>query len=227
MKINENIELINGDCFEINKSISSESIDLILTDPPYGMSYQSGIRKEKHDKIANDDNLDWLPDWFKEQYRILKNNSHAYIFCSWHNIDKFKKYSEESGFNLKNILIWEKPGGFIGDLEGDYGGIYEMILFLHKGRKILNGKRISNIIRCKKTKNNNHPTEKPTEILEMLIEKSSEKGDLVLDNFYGSGSCAIACHNTHRRFLGHEIDAKRHESAVKRLSLLLQQNTLF
>lgn len=65
MKINENIELINGDCFEINKSIPSESIDLILTDPPYGMEFQSGRREEKHDKIANDDNLDWLPDWFK------------------------------------------------------------------------------------------------------------------------------------------------------------------
>lgn len=227
MKINENIELINGDCFEINKSIPSESIDLILTDPPYGMEFQSGRREEKHDKIANDDNLDWLPDWFKEQYRILKNNSHAYIFCSWHNIDKFKKYSEESGFTLKNILIWYKNNHGSGDLFGDYAPQYEFILFLVKGKKNLNGKRESNIIRCKKTKNDNHPTEKPIEILQFLIEKSSEKGDLVLDNFYGSGSCAIACHNTHRRFLGHEIDTKRHESAIKRLSLLLQQNTLF
>lgn len=110
---------------------------------------------------------------------------------------------------------------------GDYAPQYEFILFLVKGKKNLNGRRDSNVIRCKRTKNDNHPTEKPIEILQFLIEKSSEKGDLVLDNFYGSGSCAIACHNTHRRFLGHEIDAKRHESAVKRLSLLLQQNTLF
>lgn len=227
MKINENIELINGDCFEINKSIQSESIDLILTDPPYGMEFQSGYRKEKHDKIANDDNLDWLPDWLKDQYRILKNDSHAYIFCSWHNIDKFKKYSEESGFTLKNILIWYKNNTGMGDLFGDYAPQYEFILFLVKGKKNLNGRRDSNVIRCKRTKNDNHPTEKPIEILQFLIEKSSEKGDLVLDNFYGSGSCAIACHNTHRRFLGHEIDSKRHESAVKRLSLLLQQNTLF
>lgn len=223
----ENIELIHGNCFELNKSIKDESVDLILTDPPYGMNFQSGNRKIKHRKIANDDNLDWLSDWFKQQFRILKNDSHAYVFCSFHNIDKFKAECVNAGFILKNILIWEKPGLGMGDLYADYGGGYEMILYLNKGIKNLNGKRLSNVIKAPRTGNINHPTEKPVNLLKLLIEKSSKPGDLVLDNFFGSGSCAVACHELGRRFLGHEIDEERFNSAKKRLSLLLTQKTLF
>lgn len=116
------IKLIHGDCFELNKSIPDESIDLIVTDPPYGMNFQSGARKQKERKIANDDNIDWLPEWINQQYRVLKNNSHAYVFCSWHNVDRFKIETEKAGFLIKNILIWEKPGLGMGDLTGGYGG---------------------------------------------------------------------------------------------------------
>jgi len=223
----KDIQLIHGDCFELNKSIETESIDLIVTDPPYGMEFQSGYRKTKHEKIANDDNLDWLPNWFDEQYRVLKNNSHAYVFCSWHNVDVFKIQAEKSGFEVKNILIWHKNNTGMGDLKGDYAPQYEFILFLNKGRRELNGRRDSNIIKCARTKNDNHPTEKPSNLIQFLIEKSSNKGDLVLDNFFGSGSCAIACHNLGRRFIGHEIDKDRYDSANKRVSQLLTQQTLF
>lgn len=223
----ENIELIHGDCFELNKGIPDESIDLIVTDPPYGMSFQSGRRKDKHEKIENDVDLWWLSDWFKSQYRILKNNSHAYVFCSFHHVDKFKLSAINSGFELKNILIWYKNNHGSGDLLGDYAPQYEFILFLTKGRRELNGKRVSNIIKCPKTGNEHHPTEKPVNLMQFLIEKSSSPGDLVLDNFFGSGATAIACHNTGRRFIGHEIDKERYESAVKRVSQLLTQATLF
>ena len=221
------IKLINGDCFKLNNKIENESIDLIVTDPPYGMGFQSGHRKIKHKEIANDKNLHWLQDWFHSQFRILKNNSHAYVFCSYHHIDKFKICSENSGFSLKNILIWHKNNTGMGDLIGDYAPQYEFILYLNKGRRELNGRRDSNIIKCARTKNYNHPTEKPVNLIQFLIEKSSNKGDLVLDNFFGSGSCAIACHNLGRNFIGHEIDKGRFESAQKRVSMLLTQQTLF
>ena len=223
----EEIDLIHGDCFVLNKQIPSESIDLIVTDPPYGMNFVSNGRKEKYRPIENDDNLDWLTDWFDDQYRILKNNSHAYVFCSWHNIDVFKKESERCGFKLKNILIWHKNSQGQGDLLGDYAPQYEFILYLNKGRKELNGKRVSNIIKCPKTGNSNHPTEKPVNLIQFLISKSSNKGDLVLDNFFGSGSCAIACHNLGRRFIGHEIDKERFDMANKRVRLLLTRVTMF
>ena len=221
------IDLIKGDCFILNNEIPDESIDLIVTDPPYGMSFQSGARKQKERKIANDDNIDWIPEWINQQYRVLKNNSHAYIFCSWHKADHFKIEIEKAGFLIKNILIWEKPGVGMGDLTGGYGGGYEMIIFAHKGRRELTGKRTSDVIKVPRTGTSNHPTEKPVNLMQFLIEKSSNKGDLVLDNFFGSGATAIACHNTGRRFLGHEIDEERFNSADKRVKQLLTQSTLF
>jgi len=223
----DNIQLIKGSCFELNKEIADESIDLIVTDPPYGMSFVSNIRKIKHRPIANDDNLLWLPEWFKDQFRLLKDNSHAYVFCSWHNIDVFKIQASNAGFQLKNILIWFKNNAGQGDLFGDYAPQYELILFLTKGRKLLNGKRLSNVIRCPKTGNENHPTEKPVPLIQLLIEKSSLQGDLVLDNFFGSGSCAIACSNLNRRFIGHEIDEERFNDANKRVQMILSQTKLF
>lgn len=221
------IELIHGDCFILNDSISSESIDLIVTDPPYGMDFQSGSRKIKERKIQNDDNVDWLPEWMRQQFRVLKNNSHAYVFCSWHKIEFFKAAASAAGFAIKNILIWEKPSLGMGDLTGAYGGGYEMILFLHKGRRELTGNRISDVIKAKRTGNLNHPTEKPVNLIRLFIEKSSSKGDLILDNFLGSGSTAIACHDLGRRFIGHEIDEERYKLAVKRVNQSTSQITLF
>jgi site-specific DNA-methyltransferase (adenine-specific) len=86
----------NEDCFELIKDIDSNTIDLVLTDVPYGMSFQSNHRKEKHKKIENDDNLDWLPNWSLELKRITKSDSHIYIFCSWHNVDIFKNVLSEN-----------------------------------------------------------------------------------------------------------------------------------
>jgi|SRR5690606_7192158 len=222
-----NIKLIHGDCVKLNEEIPNESIDLIVTDPPYGMNFQSGYRKVKHEKIANDNDLSWLYKWFHKIFKLLKNDTHAYVFCSFHHIDKFKIAATDAGFVLKNILIWHKNNTGMGDLYGDYAPQYEFILFLTKGNRKLNGRRDSNIIKCPRTGNDNHPTEKPVNLIQFLISKSSSAGDTVLDNFFGSGSCAIACHNLGRNFIGHEIDEKRYLSAKKRVDMILTQQVLF
>jgi len=199
-------KLIQGDCLEVMKDIPDKSVDLVLTDSPYGMSFQSNHRKEKYNKIKNDINLDWLPKLSKELFRVSKDNSHAYIFCSFHNIDIFKQEFEKY-FKLKNILIWEKNNTSMGDLYGDYAPKYEMILYLHKGRKLLNGGRDANIINFKRSGNKHHPTEKPVDMFEYLIGKSTKENDIVLDPFIGSGTTGIACKNLNRQFIGIELDA--------------------
>jgi site-specific DNA-methyltransferase (adenine-specific) len=178
-------EIINEDWQIAIKQIANNSVDLVVTDPPYGMSFQSNYRKVKHKSIQNDGNLDWLGEWVKELKRVCKDEAHLYIFCSWHHIDQFKQ-QVEALFNVKNILIWEKNNTGMGDLEGDYAPKYEMILFCSNGKKKLNGGRDANILKTKRTQNENHPTEKPINLIKYFIEKSSNKGDLVLDTFGGS-----------------------------------------
>lgn len=199
-------EPTNLDWKEAVKQLPSSCVDLVVTDPPYGMSYQSNMRQEKHKKIEGDDSLEWVGSWVKELKRLCKPEAHLYIFCSWHKVEVFKK---ELGalFDIKNILIWDKKGFGMGDLQGDYAPSYEMCIFISNGSKKLNGGRDSNILRTARTQNENHPTEKPVNLIQYFIEKSSQKGDIVLDTFAGSFSTARAAKQSGRNFLCFEIDA--------------------
>jgi len=188
------------------KQLPSSCVDLVVTDPPYGMNFQSNHRKEKHKKIEGDTDLLWVGSWVSELHRLCKPEAHLYVFCSWHNVDIFKR-EIEALFNIKNILIWEKNNTGMGDLEGDYAPKYEMCIFCSNGEKKLNGGRDSNIIKAKRTQNKTHPTEKPVNLIRYFIEKSSQKGDIVLDTFAGSFSTAMAAKETHRHFLCFEIEA--------------------
>lgn len=103
-------------------------------------------------------------------------------------------------------MIWEKNNTGMGDLEGDYAPKYEMILFCSNGSKKLNGGRDANILKAKRTGNENHPTEKPVNLISYLIEKSSNENDIVLATFTGSFSTAQACKQKKRNFICFEIE---------------------
>ena len=219
------IKLYNDDCLKVMDELIEQGIkvDAIITDPPYGMSFQSGQRKEKYKKIENDDNLDWLDDFVDKSFKLLKDNTHAYFFCSHHNVDVFKQ-SLQKKFNVKDILIWEKNGFGSGDLLGDYAPKYEMIFYCHKGRRLLNGNRDENVLHFDRTGNKNHPTEKPVYLLSYLVKKSTSENELVLDPFMGSGSTGVACRQTSRNFIGIELDKNYYEIANKRIYGEMQLN---
>ena len=212
----DNLWLMQGDCLERMKEIPDGSVDMILTDPPYGMSFQSNHRKQKHSSIKNDSCLYWLDDFAKDCYRVASDNSAHYVFCSFHHVDKFKQAFERH-FKLKNILIWKKNNTSMGDLKADFAPKYEMILFLQKGRRFINGKRDCNIIEFSRTGNKLHPTQKPVDMLEYLAEKFSGKGQLICDPFMGSGSTGVACKNTGRKFIGIELDDSYFNIAKERI----------
>ena len=214
----ENItnQIINADCMDILKQLPDKCIDLLLTDVPYGMNFQSNYRQIKYNKIQNDDNLNWLPEWCKQISRVVKDNAHLYIFCSWHNVDIFKQEIEKY-IKVKNILIWAKNNTGMGDLFNDYAPQYEMIIYCNPNNKPLNYGRDSNILRFNRTNNKNHPTEKPIDLMTYLISKSSVEGDLVLDTFAGSCPVAIASHNLKRRFICIEKDKDYWKASVERL----------
>lgn len=217
-------KVYNEDCLIGLNRVDNKSIDLLLTDIPYGMDFQSNYRKEKHLKIQNDKDVNWFKDWIKEIDRVTKDEAHLYIFCSHHKVDFFKSEIEKYR-KVKNILIWEKNNTGMGDLQGDYAPKYEMILFCSNGDKKLNGGRDSNIIKANRTQNNLHPTEKPINLMEYFISKSSNENEIVLDTFAGSGSTLVACKNTKRNYIGFEIEEVYFNTINKRLQQV--QGSLF
>lgn len=152
----------------------------------------------------------------------MKNNTAIYCFCSWHNIDFFKREFEKY-FKLKNIIIWNKNNHGTGDLKGSYAPKYEFILFGHKGRTLLREKRISDVIDCAKipSKKLTHPTEKPQKLLEIFIKQSSDESNIVFDGFMGTGSCGMVANNLNRKFIGIELDENYFNIAKERIENLI------
>ena len=215
--VEDDYQLWFGDCLELMKDIPDESVDMILTDPPFGMNFKSGFRN--FEKIINDNNLDWVDEFVEGIYRISKNDTAHYMFTSFHNIDVFKRAIEKK-FKIKNLLTWVKNNTSMGDLKGDFAPKTEFIIFFQKGRKLINGKRDSNVLEYKRTGNKLHPTQKPVDMLEFLIEKFSNEHDTILDPFMGSGSTGVAALNTGRKFIGIELDDKYFEIAKERIETL-------
>ncbi len=215
------IDLHHGDCITKMGTMEDGSVDLIVTDPPYLMDYQSHMRvaSPKFEKIAGDvDGHQLIKDYFSECNRILKNDTHIYSFCSWHHVDFFKQEFEKN-FTLKNIIIWHKGGGGIGDLEGQFIVDYEMCLFGHKGRRQIQGKRVSAVFKCPKVPPGNmvHATEKPVPLIEKMILASSNPGDVVFDGFMGAGSHGMAAVRNERSFIGCELEDGYFNKAKERI----------
>lgn len=214
------ITLMNGDCLELMKQIPDGSVDMVLTDPPYGMAYQSNRRTatEKFNKIAQDDELSWLDGFCDEIYRVMRNDTAAYVFCSWHKVDVFKAALERR-FKIKNLLVWVKNNHGSGDLKGAYAPKHEFVFFVQKGRCFLRDGRRPDILEYAKISGSKmvHPTEKPIDMLERLIKDASDEGDTILDPFMGSGTTGVACVNTGRSFIGIELDPDYFRIAKERI----------
>lgn len=215
-------EIYNMDCIEGMRKIPSGGVDFILTDPPYLINYSTSWRDNGHKfshEILNDDNEKLVSDYISECYRILREDSAAYMFCSSKTLDFFMRETRNVGFVIKNVLIWQKNNHTAGDLEAQYGQCYEPILYLNKGKRVINGKRLEDVWKFDRVSSDKllHQNEKPIPLLMQCLLKSSNEGDLVFDGFMGSASTAVACMRTNRRFLGFELDEYYYDVAQKRL----------
>ena len=178
-------QILQGDCLEIMKTFPDKSIDLVLTDPPYGMDYQSARRIDRYEKIENDAGIEWFPELAIEIMRVLKDDRHFYIFCNDYALSFFRQYMIDCGFNVKRALVWVKNNHTSGDLDGDYANKTEFILWGHKGRRLLNGGRDTNVVYGKREQTNFHPTQKPDDLMSYFIQKSTEREEIVLDMYVG------------------------------------------
>lgn len=222
------IELVFGDCVELMKGMDGESVDAIVTDPPYGIDYKPGgkplkdTRSETHitwGVIAGDDKPDGR--WLTEAYRVLRPGSALYLMSRWDVEPVWRQILIDAGFRLVQRLTWHKRVHGKGDLKGTWATTCEDVLFASKGRHILN-KRPSMLldVGCVPTwEHRYHPHQKPVPLYTGLIENSTRPGDLVLDPFVGSGTALVACAESGRRGVGFENNAAYFASAQQRLDL--------
>lgn len=126
------------DCMDLFSQIPDSYVSLILSDPPYGISYQNHFTSTRHQVLAGDDGIDY--EYFAhESYRILKDNSHAYFFTRFDCYPYHYKCLRQAGFVIKNCMVVEKGTiGGIGDLKGSYANNAEWIIFCQKGRRSFN-----------------------------------------------------------------------------------------
>ena len=230
------MELLNkitqGDCLEMLRKTPDGSVDLVVTDPPYGIDYRSNWSKDAEyrakvktvDGIANDgaNNTQFLSDVIDELQRVMKDNTHIYWFTRWDQVPKQLPLLQRY-FTVKNAIIWDKGNWSMGDLRGAYAGQYEVILFAQKGRRLLNEvdgtKRHPDILRYNRVPaaKLRHSHEKPEELIELLIRKSSEPGELVCDPFCGGGTIPAVAKRLGRDFITAEIDEHNVKISEQRL----------
>lgn len=223
------IRLFNQDCIEGIKTLADNSIDLIVTDPPYpttarGNAGNSGGMLQKkinrQGRVFTHNNID-VGEYAGEFYRILKEQTHCYVMTNHVNLYKMLTAFQNAGFKFTKCLIWDKGNKIMGQY---YMSQFEYILFFRKGKaKKINYCGTSDILSIpnKKTKGvdgkNLHDTEKPVELMKTLIENSSNVEDLVLDPFVGIGASALACLESDRNFIGYELDSEYYNVALQRI----------
>lgn len=225
------MKLYNEDCLDRLKQLPDESIDLVVTDCPYhivsggcttGAYGNNPVKKTnsveyaRKGKIFQFNDLEFS-DWLPDIYRVMKKQTHCYIMINPRNLAKLQMSAEEVGFKFQQLIVWDKVS--VNTPNRYYLNGYELILMLSKRpARNINNMGTKNILRLKpKIGNRLHPTEKPVELMKILVANSSSIGEVVLDPFMGAGTTGIACRELGREFIGIEIDQKYFEIAKKRI----------
>jgi site-specific DNA-methyltransferase (adenine-specific) len=155
-------------------------------------------------------------EWLPEVFRVLKKGTHAYIMINSRNLKELQIEAEKVGFEFQNLLAWDKTSKTPNKY---YMQQMEFILLLSKRpARNINDMGSGNLISIPNIiGNKQHPTQKPTTLMEVFIKNSTQENEIVLDPFMGSGSTALACLNTNRNFIGYELDQEYFEIARNRI----------
>ena len=223
----EAVTIYHGDCREMLPSMASESIDLLLTDPPYGVQMSPHGRRKiplPMDVITGDDGSLDVPSIINDALRVLRNNRHFYVFGPF-------EFDDQPRVLKTAELIWDKGIMSGGDTNCVWGKSHERITFgsrtasaQNKADGYGNGAarlRKGTVLRYDRPNASgagNHMSEKPVMLLRELIESSSKFGEIVFDPFMGSGSTLVAASLEGRKAIGIEIEERYCEIAAKRLS---------
>jgi len=202
--------VVHGDCIEVMRTMRSESIDFVLTDPPYLVSYRDRAGRT----IQNDQNDAWMLPAFREIYRVLKPNRFLACFYGWSRVDRFLGAWHAAGFRVVGHMVFVKHYASASKFLRYQ---HEQAYLLAKGSPELPKNAIGDVIEMKYSGNRFHPTQKPVSALLPLIKSFSDEGDLVLDPFCGSGSTLVAAQVVGRAYLGIELDQSYFNIAQDRM----------
>ena len=213
------VRLILGDCLEVMKTLPDNSVDAVITDPPYfapASHYQSRIcwgRCWGDMSLLGQVFYDWCSEW----RRVLKKDGHLFVFCNDESYPVF--YPVVYGWwNTIAALIWDKTRVGLGRI---FRHQYELILWAHDPEAIMvnDGRLHSDILRypAAMSRDREHPIEKPPALMTELIQVCTMPEGTVIDCFAGSGTTGVACVETGRNFIGIEIDPGYFAIAKRRI----------
>lgn len=223
----------NVECLEFMKQLPDKCVDLVLTDPPYGIDYLSNWA-DSRSKIYHDDLEAWqtsLPNWLKECSRILTDNGCCCCCCSGGGktpVSAIFTLEFIKHFNLIQTVIWDKMALGMG---WKYRPSYETVVVGSKSKSDYafydTSLKVSNIFRCNKIirKKGDHPTPKPVKLMKHFIKLHTQENDIIFDPFMGSGTTAVAAYQLGRRWFGCEISEEYCDIANKRIKD--EMNNLF
>jgi site-specific DNA-methyltransferase (adenine-specific) len=215
-------QLSRGDAVAWLRAQPSESIDLIVTDPPYeSLEKHRAIGTTTRLKHSKSSSNDWFsifpnarfPELFEQVHRVLRRNSHFYLYCDPETMFVAKPLAEQAGFKFWKPLVWDKRTIGMGY---HYRARYECILFFEKGKRKLHDLGVADIIEARRIIGG-YPAEKPASVSEVLIRQSTEPGQIVVDPFMGSGSVGVAAIGQGRSFCGNDLCAEAVNIARGRL----------
>ncbi len=216
--------LVCADAFPWLRALPDESVDLVLTDPPYeSLEKHRAVgttTRLKQSKASSNERFGVIPnarfaELFEQFYRVLKPNRHLYMFVDQETAFAVKPMGEAVGFRFWKPLVWDKVSIGMGY---HYRNTYEFILFFEKGKRKLNDLRVSDVLRNVRVRNG-YPAEKPLPVCSVLVHQSTQPGELVIDPFMGSGTSLAAASLSDRRFAGCDVNPRAVELARARLGL--------
>ena len=233
MKMSE-ITLYNDDCFNIMNQMVNDKIkvDCIITDIPYQISVDNNFQTMKDRKGRNGIDFGaWDKEFDCEKLsifsKLLKKDGSVVLFHSFEQYSNIKNTFENNGLICKDRIIWEKTNPMPRNRDRRFITDYEFAVWAVKKGGKWTFNRLSDTyerpkIVCGLTSksekvNGGHPTQKPVEVMEWLINRLSNESDLILDPFMGSGSTGVAALNANRRFIGIELDEDYFNIAKKRI----------
>jgi len=259
-------KLYNDDCLKILPKIDKNSIQLIFADPPYNLSGKGlksknsktggdfNMVNEEWDKMNFDEYINFTNEWIKLSKEVLKDNGSIFIACSYHNIGECTMGLKNNGFEIKNIITWQKTNAMPNLTRRVLTHSTEFIIWAVKGKNWIFNYEILKELNPEKTKDGKnkqmrdvwqiplcqgkerlkdenskalHPTQKPEELLKRIILGFSMENDIILDPFAGSGTTPFIAKKYNRNYIAIEKEKKYFEAMKKRLESLEKEKTLF